>query len=59
MKIMARAYCDRCGDEILSDPCKGNDSPCLEGRDGRAHFACLRWDPYCCRCGPRWALDQL
>mgnify|MGYP001592529179 CR=1 FL=1 len=51
--------CQRCGGTSESVLCRGNDGPCHEGQDGGAARACRDWSGYCCKCGERWALDQI
>lgn len=51
--------CHRCGSVKDARDCRGNDSPCHEGGDGGAARACGGWSGYCCRCGERWAMDQM
>jgi hypothetical protein len=51
---MAETLCPRCGEPTTDHLCKGDDSDCVD-----QNRACARWEPYCCYCGPRWAMDQL
>lgn len=52
--------CERCGKpKVAGRFCEGNDAPCEQGPNGATVLCCAGWGFRCCRCGSRWAIDQI